>query len=483
MVALALVLALQDPLAHWPFDGDFKDAAGKASGKGAGRVEFIDSPVGGGAGKLLVLNGVDASAETGPVETKGDFTLSLWAMPLELRPSTIAGSLSLLADGALRWGERLQTPAGLAFPGNWMHVAVAVEKGAGRLYVNGVAAASGAAAPPDPAAPLVFGKGGAKLFAGLLDDARIYSTALGEAAVREIVARGLPWLRPKPHARKPFGGAFALEEHDVVVFVGGENTLGAQEEGHLETLLALQAGPKEVFFRGMAWEGETVHEQWRILNFGDWKRQFERTGASVVLVQLGQMEALEGKAGLERFAAAYEGLLDEFAKATSRIVIVSPLPFEKPEPPLPDHTAKNEDLGFYVEATRALAKKRGLLFVDLFSEPRPTGERLTRDGIHLTPGGQAAVAQAIARRLAGGDVEPGGPAYERVREAVRKKNRLWSEYWRPMNWAFLNGDRIEQPSSRDHLDRRIRWFPVEVQQYPALIRREEANIRRLLVPR
>ena len=39
---------------------------------------------------------------------------------------------------------------------------------------------------------------------------------------------------------------------------------------------------------------------------------------------------------------------------------------------------------------------------------------------------------------------------------------------------------MDQPSSRDHVDRRIRWFPVEVQMLPALLRREEAKIDALL---
>ena len=69
---------------------------------------------------------------------------------------------------------------------------------------------------------------------------------------------------------------------------------------------------------------------------------------------------------------------------------------------------------------------------------------------------------------------------EKLRGAIRAKNGLWTDSWRPSNWAFLNGDRMEQPSSRDHLDRRIRWFPVEVQQLPAMVLREEEKIEALL---
>ena len=57
-----------------------------------------------------------------------------------------------------------------------------------------------------------------------------------------------------------------------------------------------------------------------------------------------------------------------------------------------------------------------------------------------------------------------------------EKNRLWIRYWRPTNWAFMNGDRVSQPSSRDDVDRRIRWLPAEVQQFSAMIAREEQKI-------
>ena len=44
-----------------------------------------------------------------------------------------------------------------------------------------------------------------------------------------------------------------------------------------------------------------------------------------------------------------------------------------------------------------------------------------------------------------------------------EKNALWLRYWRPTNWAFLNGDRVSQPSSRDDQDAAASaGFPAEV---------------------
>ena len=54
---------------------------------------------------------------------------------------------------------------------------------------------------------------------------------------------------------------------------------------------------------------------------------------------------------------------------------------------------------------------------------------------------------------------------------------LWFHYWRPQNWAFLNGDRTEQQSSRDHRDPSIRWFPEEMKQWLPLVAAKETEIK------
>jgi hypothetical protein len=64
----------------------------------------------------------------------------------------------------------------------------------------------------------------------------------------------------------------------------------------------------------------------------------------------------------------------------------------------------------------------------------------------------------------------------RLLALVRDKNKLWFHYIRPQNWAFLNGDRTIQPSSRDHLDPEIRWFPEEMKQWLPLIAAREREI-------
>ncbi|HYE99662.1 MAG TPA: GDSL-type esterase/lipase family protein, partial [Planctomycetota bacterium] len=330
----------------------------------------------------------------------------------------------------------------------------------GELFLNGESVGRGGAS--DVGARLTLG---APPFRGLLDQVQA-----GERLDPAALAEALPWYRPRPHRREPFpAGRFVLEPGDTVALLGGENMVGLGEAGHLETTLLL-AGPKELRLRSLAWEGDTVFEQRRDLNFGPWSRYLERSGATVLFVQFGAMEALRGGGD---FVASYDRLLGQLRERTKRVVVLSPTRFEKKPPPLPDLSARNADLAKIVEACRATARAHDCLFVDLSGLELPT-----RDGVHLTDDGQKAVAREIARQL--GIVEPPTEtaAVETLRSAVREKNRLWFDHWRPMNWAFLEGDRTEQASSRDHVDRALRWFPLEIQDFLPLIRDAETRIEK-----
>ena len=499
LLVLALVLGQAEPTARWTFDGDVKDSGPSAlPTKAVGRLEFIDSPV---AGKAAVFNGVDAFVRvepTGKLGTgSGSCALSAWMYPLDRRPAPLLSrpgwALHQLDGGVLRLRvgkEAVTSPPGLFPSGQWNHLVVAFLATVGGFevvaVVNGAECLLGKVgeADLDPREqPFLIGKSvdEEKFFTGLVDDVRLYARELSNEEIRTQTDEGIPWIRPKPHAKKPFAGKFELVQDDVVVFVGGENARVGHEGGYLETLIGLQAAGKRVRFRGMAWEGDTVHEQLRPLNFGTWSDHLRRAGAGVIVAQFGQVEALEGKAGVERFAAAYDALVAQFAATTRRIVLVSPVPFGR------SLAARNEDLKLYVEAIRKIAAKRECLFVDLSTV---TGDGVTRNGLHLTTEGQWAAARETARQLEVpglSDLESPDAtgafrkeSLEKLRLGIRTKNGLWNDSWRPANWAFLNGDRTEQPSSRDHQDRRIRWFPVEVQQLSAMVRSEEAKIEALL---
>lgn len=498
LALLILAAAQEPPAAHWPLDGDVKDARGGVPTKALGRIEYIDSPVGKG-GKLAVLNAVDSYIEVDPSLPVGsgtsEFSLSFWILVLDKRPvklfSRKGWSVSLLENGSLKFSVdpgKVETHPGACAPGQWCHVVVSGGK-SGTIYLNGETVGLGDLREGKldaPQGPLMIGKGAEEQrpFGGLIDDVRLYGRVLAPAEVTALTDEGMPGLRAR--AKTPFPARFELQPDDGIAFVGGEDARVGQDLAYLESLLTLHAAGKHVRFRNMAWEGDTVYEQPRPLNFGSWTDQFRRNGISVVVAQFGQVEALQGKDGVDRFAAAYEALLAQFAKTTPRIILVSPAPFAKGAT---DLAAKNQDLPLYVDAIRKIAAKNSYLFVDL-STPAMAAAGLSRDGLHLSDAGQWMAAKETARQLdipGLSDVEAPDAkgrfqkdSLEKLRGTIRYKNVLWTDSWRPTNWAFLNGDRMEQPSSRDHVDRRIRWFPVEIQQFSAMIRREEEKVEGLV---
>lgn len=279
----------------------------------------------------------------------------------------------------------------------------------------------------------------------------------------------------------------ALRTNDVVAFVGGADVSAAQFSGYLESLLS--ARWPGVRFRNFGWEGDTVYEQPRDFGFPPLKEHLRKAGATVILLQFGRSEALEGKAKLPEFSAAYKKLINALRAPDVKLVLVTPPPFESAPRPLPDLRGRNEDLAAYVEAIREIGTGEKLPVIDVFADldRKALSHRLTEDGLQLTPGGQALLARSIASQLGlQGEVESAGEItyagewtnanFERLRRVIIAKNRLWFNYWRPQNWAFLGGDRISQPSSRDYRDPSIRWFPTEIEKFNGLIRAKEGEI-------
>ena len=244
-------------------------------------------------------------------------------------------------------------------------------------------------------------------------------------------------------------------------------------------------------FRSLAHEGDTPFAQPRDYNYPTIAKQLEQTGATVVLVCFGQSEALARTNRVTEFVRAYGTFLDQVSDR--RIMLVSPMAFEAKPPPLPDLSQRNAELRQYVLAIQELARERGMAFVNLFDgalgQTRPT-RVLTSDGLHLTSLGHwhydSMLAQGLGAKLdlTKVSIDPisgtlSEPKWEQVRQVVVAKNRLWFSYYRPMNWAFLGGDRIDQPSSRDYRDPKIRWFPDEMRRFVPLIEKAESEAAEL----
>jgi hypothetical protein len=295
--------------------------------------------------------------------------------------------------------------------------------------------------------------------------------------VRELLALASAWLCLAAAADGPVSIP-PLTAADVVAVVGGTQTAAAADGGYLETLLAFRSADGAPRFRDLSWEGDTVFMRPRQVNFPGLTQQLKVAGATLVLLQFGQMESLAGLSGRSDFSMAYGTLVKEVRAVVPRVVLLTPPPFAVDGPLDPATvTARNRDLAAYVEVIRQWGQREQIPVVDVFAAllPQAGTPGLTVDGVQLSERGQKQMARSVAAGW-GPVLDPDWTVLEPVRQAVVARNQLWFRYWRPTNWAFLAGDRTEQPSSRDHRDRNIRWFPKEMEEYVPLIHAADARI-------
>ena len=132
-----------------------------------------------------------------------------------------------------------------------------------------------------------------------------------------------------------------LAGDDVVVFLGGTDTVRAQRSGHLETLLTWRFQNEPPKFRDLSWAADTVFalgtetNRWRgggyrgVKGLGNLEAQLAGLKATVVIVQLGRNEAFAGVEGIESFGQASDKLFGRLTGDGRRLVVISPTPFEE----------------------------------------------------------------------------------------------------------------------------------------------------------
>lgn len=308
------------------------------------------------------------------------------------------------------------------------------------------------------------------------------------------------------------------KDNGLIVLAGGTNISNMQYHGFLEAIIQASFPTKKLRVRNLAWDGDTVFEQFRDLNFGSWAENIDSLEADIVFVQFGQMEALGGAAGIDSFELAYRRLLEQVEKKGRKLILLSPTPFDPGKlEQVSTYGLKNPldntMLEKYAASIQRLAQEKNCLYIDLFtplkkngvsltpneghpgsgssssdeSRPdsesiNPTGSHLqggsfTFDGIHLTEEGHKQVASLIAQAI--GLEHAYTSEMEPLRKAIIAKNEIWFNYWRPGNWAFLKGDRTHVQFSRDWRDVEKRIFPDEMKAFQPLLESSEQQIYQL----
>ena len=207
--------------------------------------------------------------------------------------------------------------------------------------------------------------------------------------------------------------SFELLNGDRVVLLGDTFIEREQSYGFMEFLLTTQFPDRKVSFRNLGWSADTPLGVSRAgfdppaKGFDRLKEQLAAIKPTVAFLGYGMAASFDGEAGLDKFSADLEKLMDTIQQISGetkvRFVLLGPVPHEK-LPPLPDPSRHNEQLAAYSKALENLARKRETAFVaffELLNEVRsgrsfPPG---TDDGIHLTGYGYRRAAEALAEGL------------------------------------------------------------------------------------
>ena len=253
---------------------------------------------------------------------------------------------------------------------------------------------------------------------------------------------------------KPFvDGAIAPNVGETITLMGGTDVYQMHETCEFEISLHFWFPDKNLRFRNVSWPADTVYRQQRPMFFytvkgdnreGSVPDQREKLEPGIFVLRFGRMESLDGLDRLDEFEKAYGRLLDALMEISPRISLLRPVPFSKEGPAGTFADERNSVLAKYTESIQKLADSRGILLsIDM------SGFREAIRGVSVD---------------------------SNLHARIREKNKLWLQYYRPTNWAFLFGDRQHVPSSRDHKNTEHRWFVEELEKIPPLIEKADEAI-------
>jgi hypothetical protein len=226
LIGLAAALGLARPasaalIAHWPLDGDALDTADGHDGRLVGGADFVSDPE---RGMVLRVDGITGhvavpDAKDLDFTRTSTFTLAAWVY-IEAVTGTWQGIMSKSREQGDHYGIWV-TDAGDWMGGGWenrgskvptkvwVHVAHVHNGPAGvsTTYVNGVADWTGGLRSSFTTAGVgEFWIGGAQLppgyahemFGGMIDDVRVYDSALTAAEIKALVPPKLKASHPVP---------------------------------------------------------------------------------------------------------------------------------------------------------------------------------------------------------------------------------------------------------------------------------------------
>jgi putative heme-binding domain-containing protein len=267
-------------------------------------------------------------------------------------------------------------------------------------------------------------------------------------------------MRPGPRPKKPPLPESKLPLEFVtgerIAFVGNTTAERMSLYGHFETMLHLKHKDKQLVVRNFGFPADEVGQRQRSADYTHLDDPLDAFNPDTFLCFFGWNESFKGKDGVAKFQADYEKFIDDYtakyprddAKSPPRFVLVSPIAFENTgDKFLPDGKAENERLKLYADAVKAVADKRKLAFVDVFTPTLAAfekgGGKLTVGGFQMNEAGDKVLGAALFKGLFGAEPEgkTGTSEFEKMRAVVNDKSWMHSQDYRMVNGWYVYGGR------------------------------------------
>ena len=267
-----------------------------------------------------------------------------------------------------------------------------------------------------------------------------------------------PTPRPKKAPLPPSALPLELVKGERIAFVGNSTAERMSLFGHFEALLHVRFPEKELVVRNFGFPADAVDARQRSADYTHLDDPLKAFNPDTFVCFFGFNESFKGPEGVEKFQADYGRFLDEYAAryarddagSPPRFVLVSPVAVENTgEPFLPDGKAGNASLKLYADAVKAVAAKRKLAFVDLYTPTlsafgEKPGAQYTVNGCHLNEAGDKLAAEALCVPLFP-EGDKGRPidtaTFEKIRAAVNDKSFVHQQDYRMVNGWYVYGGR------------------------------------------
>lgn len=244
-----------------------------------------------------------------------------------------------------------------------------------------------------------------------------------------------------------------LKPKQRIVLIGNTLFDRMRDYGQFEAMLQQRFAKDEITVRNLAWSADEVALRPRPDGFGDLNQHLTEAKADVILAAFGFNESFKGVEAIPEFEGLLRAFLIELKShryngtSAPRIVLISPTAVEDLGTPLPPAKPTNDRLAAYTESMKKVAAAEGVGFVDVFASTHEafgkkttTAEPRTINTIHLTDTGYTLFAESLFNGLFS---ETPPQVKPEVRAAVEEKERQWFYHYRPLNYFYIKGGRME----------------------------------------